>query len=265
MAAGKLFGNSDYQGVNRITGLPQAIANGQPVTFEQFNAGIEGIKWKNCRVSTQANLNLASPGGSISGITMEAGNPVLVRANTIGTENGHYIWNGAAVPMTRANNSNTASELESSVFVVEEGIDAGTSWRVSSVNFTLGTDPIVISSFLPTAPTASETVAGIAEIATQAETNAGADDTRFVTPAKLANSPFVCREFTGLIGDGTSTQFDVAHNLGNTEILWAVREVATGQIVSVLGTILNANTLRINATPAPSSGSLRVTALARRL
>jgi hypothetical protein len=32
---------------------------------------------------------------------------------------------------------------------------------------------------------ASETVAGIAEVATQAETNAGADDTRIVTPLKL--------------------------------------------------------------------------------
>lgn len=35
-------------------------------------------------------------------------------------------------------------------------------------------------------PPATETQAGIAEIATQAETNAGADDTRIVTPLKLA-------------------------------------------------------------------------------
>ena len=37
---------------------------------------------------------------------------------------------------------------------------------------------------------ATEGVAGIAEVATQAETDAGTDDTRFVTPAKLANYPF---------------------------------------------------------------------------
>jgi hypothetical protein len=36
-------------------------------------------------------------------------------------------------------------------------------------------------------PDASETVKGIAEIATQAETDAGVDDSRIVTPKKLAN------------------------------------------------------------------------------
>lgn len=35
-------------------------------------------------------------------------------------------------------------------------------------------------------PDATETVKGIAEIATQTETNTGTDDTRFVTPLKLA-------------------------------------------------------------------------------
>lgn len=38
-------------------------------------------------------------------------------------------------------------------------------------------------------PAATESVAGIAEIATQAETNAGSDDTRIVTPLKLAAKP----------------------------------------------------------------------------
>jgi hypothetical protein len=37
-------------------------------------------------------------------------------------------------------------------------------------------------------PAATETTQGAAEIATQAETNAGADDTRIVTPNKLANT-----------------------------------------------------------------------------
>lgn len=36
---------------------------------------------------------------------------------------------------------------------------------------------------------ASESAAGIAEIATQAETNAGIDDQRFITPLKLKNAP----------------------------------------------------------------------------
>jgi len=41
---------------------------------------------------------------------------------------------------------------------------------------------------------ATETVSGPAEIATQSETNAGSDDTRFITSAKLANSSFNNKE-----------------------------------------------------------------------
>jgi hypothetical protein len=49
--------------------------------------------------------------------------------------------------------------------------------------------------------TATETRAGIIEIATQSETDAGADDARAVTPAKLAN-------YSGLGGGGGSTDLE---------------------------------------------------------
>lgn len=49
---------------------------------------------------------------------------------------------------------------------------------------------------IPGASAASETTAGVLEIATQAETDAGTDDARAVTPAKLAN-------YSGLGGGGS--------------------------------------------------------------
>ena len=44
---------------------------------------------------------------------------------------------------------------------------------------------LLYETFGITIPDASETVKGIAEIATQAEVNAGVDDLRFITPLKL--------------------------------------------------------------------------------
>jgi len=48
---------------------------------------------------------------------------------------------------------------------------------------------------------ASESVAGIAELATQTETNAGTDDARIVTPYKLANAPMLYRRNAIINGD----------------------------------------------------------------
>lgn len=58
---------------------------------------------------------------------------------------------------------------------VKDPISEPTFWTVSGVKAS-------------TVPDASETVKGIAEIATQAETDAGTDDTRFITPLKLKNT-----------------------------------------------------------------------------
>lgn len=50
-------------------------------------------------------------------------------------------------------------------------------------------------------PAASESVAGLAELATQAETDAGALDTKIVTPAKLYATPGVYRKNAVINGD----------------------------------------------------------------
>lgn len=72
---------------------------------------------------------------------------------------------------------------------------------------------------------ATETVAGIAEIATQAETDTGTDDTRIVTPLKLKN-------WTGLAGIGSilSTTVSIdATTVGNTTLF----TVPTGKLAVV--------------------------------
>lgn len=51
---------------------------------------------------------------------------------------------------------------------------------------------------------ATETSAGIAEIATQAETDAGSDNTRFITPVKLANNPRIPSQAENDALQGTS-------------------------------------------------------------
>lgn len=68
-------------------------------------------------------------------------------------------------------------------------------------------------------PDASETVKGIAELATQAETNAGADDLRIVTPLKMVTyvSAAISTAVNGILGGvgaTLDTLFEIANAIG---------------------------------------------------
>ena len=68
---------------------------------------------------------------------------------------------------------------------------------------------------------ATETIKGVAEIATQAETNTGTDDTRIVTPLKLAGAfttAGLTKKYSVAIGDGSATSFVVTHSIGSRDV-----------------------------------------------
>ncbi len=253
----KRWKDLDMQSINRILNLPSAIAAGQPVVFEQLQSLLEGLAFKdNARVATQGNISLASPGASVDGVTMAANDRVLVRAQTTQSENGIYLWTGAASAMVRAADASVFDELESAIVTVDEGTDAGKSFRQTQVNGTIGSTNVIWASFGTGASQATETLSGIAEIATQAEVDGGTDDLRFVTALKLKNSIWAARGFTVLFGDGSATQYDLSHLLAG-EVLVQIFEVATGEYVDARVRKVDTNTTRINMTPAPTSNSMR--------
>lgn len=210
-------------------------------------------------MASQANVNLSSPGASIDGITLSVGDRVLIKAQTVGSENGIYIWNGAAVAMTRSLDASTSAELEQAVISVEEGTSAGTSWRQSVVNFVIDSDDVTWLQFGAAVGAASETSSGVAEIATQAETDAGTDDQRIITPLKLNAWANKTRRAQAAIGDGSSTQFDVNHNFATRDVVVQVYQ-ASGNYEQVTCDVSlpTANTARLNFAAAPASNAYRV-------
>jgi len=256
----KFFTDLDLQSVSKVINVPTPSSAGDAVPKSYVDSAIEGLAWKDSvRVATQANLNLSSPGATIDGITMANQDRVLVRAQTAGAENGIYVWNGASSVMTRSLDCSTFDELEQAVTSVEEGTSAGTSYRQTAVNGTLDTTAIAWTIFGTSAPAASETTSGIAELATQAEVDAGTDDLRIVTPLKLANLSGRFRKSASNIGDGSATTYTVTHNF-NTRDVTATVFPNSGTYddveVDVQRTSVNAVTL-IFAT-APASNAYRV-------
>lgn len=255
----------DFGGARRITNLAAGAATGEPVTYEQLNAVAEGISWKdNVRVASTVNVTVASPGTTIDGITMASGDRVLLKNQTSTTENGIYIWNGSATPMTRSADANTFDELESAVVIVDEGTtNAGTSWRQTAVNGILGTNSPAFTPFLTGASAASETTAGIAEIATQAETDTGTDDLRMVTPLKLATYANRAKRYATSFGDGAATSYVITHNLGTLDVqVYVYENGGSKREVFCEKQHTSTNTVTIVTDTAPASSAYRAVVIA---
>lgn len=255
----------DFQGVSKVTGLAAPSASSDAATKAYVDSAVEGLAWKDsCRVATQANLNLASPGATIDGITMASGDRVLVRAQTAGADNGIYVWNGAASAMTRALDASTFDELEQAITTVEEGTSAGVTYRQTAVNGTLGSTVVSWTTLGTSSPTASTTQSGISRHATQAEVDAGTalSPNVVVTPDTLANWSGRMRKAAASVGDGSATSYTVTHNLNTRDVIVRVFP-NSGQYddveVDVQRTSVNA--VAVVFATAPASNAYRVVVL----
>jgi hypothetical protein len=257
--ARKIFTDFDFQSVSKVINLPSPSATGDAVPKSYVDSLVEGLAWKDsCRVATQSSINLASPGATIDGITMASQDRVLVRAQSTASDNGIYVWNGASTSMTRSLDASTFDELEQAVTTVEEGTSAATTYRQDQINGTIGSSAISWVTFGASAPAASETTAGVAELATQAETDAGTDDLRIVTPLKLATWSGRVKRYAVSIGDGSATSYTVTHNLATRDVHVTVYNASTYDEVTTDVTHSTTNTLTIVFATAPASNAYRV-------
>jgi hypothetical protein len=251
-----------FAGGAGIDGLPVATASGQPVVYEQLNAAVEGMAWKDDVVAAPAvNVNLASPGASLDGVTMGLNDRFLAPNQTDPSENGIYVWNGASSAATRAADMSVSAEFNSAIVPVKPGgaNNGGTTWRCTVADPTVGTTAITFTSFIPTAPSASESTAGIAEIATQSEVDAGTDDARIVTPLKLATWSGRIKKAAGNLGDGSATSFVLNHNLNTRDVTVAVYK-NSGSYDEVLADVTrtSVNQVTVAFASAPATNAYRV-------
>jgi hypothetical protein len=109
---------------------------------------------------------------------------------------------------------------------------------------------IVFGDALFLNPPATETVAGVAETATQAEVDTGADDARIVTPLKLrVRLQAVIDALTGLIGD---LDADVSDQIDG---LAAALAALTGRTITGAGIATGGGSLSANRTITVSAAS----------
>lgn len=162
-------------------------------------------------VAIGTNVNLAAPGATLDGIAPVSGTTrFLVYGQTTGSQNGSYIWNGAAAAATRTLDfDSTAEVIDESVFAIQQGTLAGKYKKlITNAPITLGTTSLVFDDFLPAGATTNPTVSNKAMVGsvTTADNQIGCVTALVGTPASDSYlSVYVNGEKTP-VGDGVKTK-----------------------------------------------------------
>lgn len=90
------------------------------------------------RVASTANVSLSTPGASIDGVTLAAGDRVLLVGQSTPSQNGLWQWNGAAVALSRTVDYPTSGTLHAFQDVVVDVLtgqtQGGTRWGITTVS-----------------------------------------------------------------------------------------------------------------------------------
>ena len=121
------------------------------VSKEYVDAVKVGLDFKDSvRVATTANVTVSGPGAAIDGVTLSSSDRVLLKNQSTASENGIYIFNGAASALTRATDADSTAEVTSGMFTfVEEGTVNADSGFVLTTDgsITVGSTALAFAQF----------------------------------------------------------------------------------------------------------------------
>ena len=150
LSGGTLTGTLNM-GANNITSS-YAPASANDLTNKTYVDNlVAGLTWKNAVAAASAgsNINLAAPGTTLDGYTLNSGDRFLAKDQSTASQNGIYIFNGAAAAATRSTDMNLGTEVVGAVMLVVNGtVNIGSKWvNTNTGTVTIGSTNITFTPF----------------------------------------------------------------------------------------------------------------------
>jgi hypothetical protein len=256
----KVMNGLDLQS-QKIIALADPSANTDAANKQYVDNVARGLQWKApVRAASTTNVTTTAPGASIDGVTLAANDRVLLKTQTAPAENGIWVWNGAAVAMTRAVDADGAGELGAGTAVTAtEGTANGDKvWMVTSdAAITPGTTSETwgqLGGGTTYTPGNGIAIAGgvVSAVA------AASGGVQVVAGGIQLDASIAARKFSSNVGNGSLTSIAVTHNLGTQDVTVSVREVASQAKIDTDWVATDTNTVTLTFAVAPASNAFRV-------
>lgn len=270
-----------------VSGVATPLAGTDAVNKAYVDGLATGLDIKaSVRAAATADITIAAPGATIGGVTMVAGDRILLMGQDPATENGIYVFDSDVTPLVRATDADTSDEVSAGMFAfVEEGTLGDRGYVLTTNNpITLGVTPLTFTQFSGAGTvtgttdritvTGSQidiaaTYAGQSSIVTVGTITAGTwtgntiavlnGGTGATTAAGAKTNLGFLTRFAATIGDGAAVSYSITHSLGTNDVTVEIYDIATKNTVFCDVTRTNTNVVTVSGfiTP-PSLDSLRV-------
>jgi hypothetical protein len=255
--------NLDFQNVNKALNLPTPTGPGDAASKSYVDAAQVGVLYKTevIAASIGVNVSITAPGANLDGVALAAGNRILLKDQTTGSQNGLWVWNSSATALTRPTDFATGATEEpgAGVFVEAGTVNANSLWVMNNTaNVTVDTtaETWAQASGTSLSFTAPLTKTGsVVSLPTLPVANGGTGST---TAAGARTNLSATGKYATTVGDGASTSIAVTHNLGTTDVTVNVYDMATGNLELAQVTITGTNTLNVvfGSAPAAAGGAI---------